>query len=127
MSLIDNIRTFFLGSPNTQKRGISLDSIFPSAEPFDSDKAMTLTSVWNAIRLLSESVSSLPISVYKKEANGDKIEDVNNRIYNLIKFKPNSYQNKITFFEYIMYSVLTDCNSYVHIVRDNNSNISSSE
>lgn len=122
MSLIDNIRTFFLGSPNTQKRGISLDSIFPSAEPFDSDKAMTLTSVWNAIRLLSESVSSLPISVYKKEANGDKIEDVNNRIYNLIKFKPNSYQNKITFFEYIMYSVLTDGNSYVHIVRDNNSN-----
>lgn len=122
MSLIDNIRTFFLGSPNTQKRGISLSSIFPSAEPFDSDKAMTLTSVWNAIRLLSESVSSLPISVYKKEANGDKIEDVNNRIYNLIKFKPNSYQNKITFFEYIMYSVLTDGNSYVHIVRDNNSN-----
>ena len=122
MSLIDNIRTFFLGSSNTQKRGISLSSIFPSAEPFDSDKAMTLTSVWNAIRLLSESVSSLPISVYKKEANGDKIEDVNNRIYNLIKFKPNSYQNKITFFEYIMYSVLTDGNSYVHIVRDNNSN-----
>ena len=124
MGLIDNIRTLFSGnsSKKIDKRGISLNTIFPDADVFDSDKALTLTSVWNAIRLLSESVSSLPISVYRKENNGDKVEDVNNRIYNLIKFKPNNFQNKITFFEYIMYSVLTDGNSYVQIVRDNSAN-----
>lgn len=124
MGLIDNIRTLFSGnsSKKIDKRGISLNTIFPDADVFDSDKALTLTSVWNAIRLLSESVSSLPISVYRKENNGDKVEDVNNRIYNLIKFKPNNFQNKITFFEYVMYSVLTDGNSYVQIVRDNSAN-----
>lgn len=124
MGLIDNIRTLFSGnsSKKIDKRGISLNTIFPDADVFDSDKALTLTSVWNAIRLLSESVSSLPISVYRKENNGDKVEDVNHRIYNLIKFKPNNFQNKITFFEYIMYSVLTDGNSYVQIVRDNSAN-----
>lgn len=124
MGLIDNIRTFFIGdsSKKIDKRGISLNTIFPDADVFDSDKALTLTSVWNAIRLLSESVSSLPISVYRKENNGDKVEDVNNRIYNLIKFKPNNFQNKITFFEYVMYSVLTDGNAYVQIVRDNSAN-----
>jgi HK97 family phage portal protein len=124
LGLIDNIRTLFSGnsSKKIDKRGISLNTIFPDADVFDSDKALTLTSVWNAIRLLSESVSSLPISVYRKENNGDKVEDVNNRIYNLIKFKPNNFQNKITFFEYIMYSVLTDGNSYVQIVRDNSAN-----
>ena len=118
MGLLDNIRTFFIGdsSKNVQKRGLSLNTIFPDADVYDSDKALTLKSVWNAIRLLSESVSSLPISVYRKENNGDKIEDVNNRIYNLIKFKPNNFQNKITFFEYLMYSVLTDGNAYVQIV-----------
>lgn len=124
MGLIDNIRTLFTAnsSKKIDKRGISLNTIFPDADVFDSDKALTLTSVWNAIRLLSESVSSLPISVYRKENNGDKVEDVNHRIYNLIKFKPNNFQNKITFFEYIMYSVLTDGNSYVQIVRDNSAN-----
>ena len=124
MGLLDNIRTFFIGdsSKNVDKRGLSLNTIFPDADVYDSDKALTLTSVWNAIRLLSESVSSLPISVYRKENNGDKIEDVNNRIYNLIKFKPNNFQNKITFFEYVMYSVLTDGNAYVQILRDNSAN-----
>ena len=124
MGLIDNIRTLFTGnsSKKIDRRGLSLNTIFPDADVFDSDKALTLTSVWNAIRLLSESVSSLPISVYRKENNGDKVEDVNNRIYNLIKFKPNNFQNKITFFEYVMYSVLTDGNSYVQIVRDNSAN-----
>ena len=124
MGLIDNIRTLFTAnsSKKIDKRGISLNTIFPDADVFDSDKALTLTSVWNAIRLLSESVSSLPITVYRKENNGDKVEDVNNRIYNLIKFKPNNFQNKITFFEYVMYSVLTDGNSYVQIVRDNSAN-----
>ena len=124
MGLIDNIRTFFIGdsSKKIDKRGLSLNTIFPDADVFDSDKALTLTSVWNAIRLLSESVSSLPITVYKKENNGDKVEDVNNRIYNLIKFKPNNFQNKITFFEYVMFSVLTDGNAYVQIVRDNSAN-----
>ena len=124
MGLVDNIRTFFIGdsSKKIDKRGLSLNTIFPDADVYDSDKALTLTSVWNAIRLLSESVSSLPISVYRKENNGDKVEDVNNRIYNLIKFKPNNFQNKITFFEYMMYSVLTDGNAYVQIVRDNSAN-----
>ena len=124
MGLIDNIRTLFTGnsSKKIDKRGISLNTIFPDADVFDSDKALTLTSVWNAIRLLSESVSSLPITVYRKENNGDKVEDVNNRIYNLIKFKPNNFQNKITFFEYVMYSILTDGNAYVQIVRDNSAN-----
>jgi len=124
LGLIDNIRTFFIGdsSKKIDKRGLSLNTIFPDADVFDSDKALTLTSVWNAIRLLSESVSSLPITVYKKENNGDKVEDVNNRIYNLIKFKPNNFQNKITFFEYVMFSVLTDGNAYVQIVRDNSAN-----
>jgi len=124
LGLIDNIRTLFTGnsSKNIDKRGISLNTIFPDADVFDSDKALTLTSVWNAIRLLSESVSSLPITVYRKENNGDKVEDINHRIYNLIKFKPNNFQNKITFFEYIMYSILTDGNAYVQIIRDNSAN-----
>lgn len=118
MTLLERITNVFIPS-KTQKRDLSLNSIFPDANVFDTDKALTLTAVWCAIRLLAESVSSLPISVYTKQPNGDKVEDTKNPIYNLIRFKPNYYQNKITFFEFIMISICTEGNAYVQIVRNN--------
>ena len=118
MAITDFITNLFKAPPKKEQRGLSLSSIFPDNTSLDTDKALTLTAVWCAIRLLSESVSSLPCSVYTKQPNGDKIEDSNNRIYNLIKYRPNNYQNKITFFEYIMMSICTAGNSYVQILRD---------
>ena len=120
MSILTDIRNFFTfrKPEQTEKRGLGLQTLFPNANPYTTDKALTLSAVWCAIRLLAESVSSLPCGVYTKEANGDKVEAVNDRIYNLIKYKPNNYQNKITFFEYIMMCICTTGNAYVQIVRD---------
>ena len=118
LTLLERITNVFIPT-KTQKRDLSLNTIFPDANVFDTDKALTLTAVWCAIRLLAESVSSLPISVYTKQANGDKLEDTKSPIYKLVKFKPNYYQNKITFFEFIMLSICTEGNSYVQIVRNN--------
>ena len=119
MAITDFITNLFTRkAKKDEQRGLSINSIFPNSTTIDNDKALTLTAVWCAIRLLSESVSSLPCSVYTKQANGDKVEDTKSRIYNLLKYSPNNYQNKITFFEYIMMSICTDGNSYVQIVRD---------
>lgn len=121
MSIFDNVKSLFFGKSKSEiinKRGVSLNTIFPDANTFDSDTALTLTAVWNAIRLLSESVSQLPCSVYKQQDDGDKIEDKNNPIYYLLKYKPNNYQDKISFLEYIMMCICVDGNSYVQIVRD---------
>ena len=83
-----------------------------------SDKALTFSAVWAAIRLLSESVSGLPISVYKKDANGDKTEDTSSPLYTLLKYKPNTYMSKITFLEKLMLDLLCNGNSFVRIVRN---------
>ena len=118
MTLLERITNVFI--PNkTQKRDLSINNLYPNANVMDTERALTLTAVWCAIRLLSESVSSLPISVFTRKPNGDKIEDTKNPIYNLVKFKPNSYQNKITFFEFIMLSICTDGNAYARIIRNN--------
>ncbi len=98
---------------------MAFSSVLGSAIAVDDKKALTLTSVWSAIRLLSESVSSLPISVYNKQSNGDKTEAINDSVYNLIKYQPNIYQNKITFLEKVMMDICTNGNSYVQIVRNN--------
>jgi HK97 family phage portal protein len=118
LTLLERITNVFI--PNkTQKRDLSITNLYPNANVMDTERALTLTAVWCAIRLLSESVSSLPISVFTRKPNGDKIEDTKNPIYNLVKFKPNSYQNKITFFEFIMLSICTDGNAYARIIRNN--------
>ena len=120
MNLIDRIKNVFVPKPvKTENRNLNFNSSFPSNNTITNAKALTLTAVWSAIRLLSESVSTLPISVYTKESNGDKLEDTNSPIYKLLKFKPNFYQDKVSFLEYVMLSILTDGNSYVQIVRNN--------
>mgnify|MGYP003664632432 FL=1 len=120
MSLLDRIKNVFVPTPNkVENRNLNFNNGMFVGNDITNDKALTLTAVWCAIRLLAESVSAMPISVYKKQANGDKLEDVKNPIYNLLKFKPNFYQDKVTFFEYVMLSILTEGNSYVRIIRNN--------
>ena len=120
MSLLDRIKNVFVPTQNkVENRNLNFNNGMFVGNDITNDKALTLTAVWCAIRLLAESVSAMPISVYSKQANGDKIEDVKNPIYNLLKFKPNFYQDKVTFFEYMMLSILTEGNAYVRIIRNN--------
>lgn len=119
MTLLDRIKNVFIPNKSIE-RNINFNNIYPGNDVFSNDKALTLTAVWCAIRLLSESVSALPINVFTKKENGDKLIDSKSPIYNLLKFKPNFYQNKVTFFEYIMLSILIEGNSYVQIIRNNN-------
>ena len=91
---------------------------FGSSTAVNPTTALTFSAVWAAMRLLSESVSSLPLGVYKREANGDNTELTNDLSY-LLKYYPNSYQNKISFFEKVMMDLLSNGNSYVRIERNN--------
>ena len=79
--------------------------------------ALTFSAVWAAMRLLSESVSTLPIGVYKKTNNGDRVEQNTDLSY-LLKYQPNTYQNKITFIEKVMMDLLSNGNSFVRIERN---------
>ena len=90
---------------------------FGAATQITPEKALTFSAVWAAIRILSESVSTLPINVFRTQPNGDKIV-IENELSYLLKYQPNSYQNKITFIEKIMMDLLTNGNSYVKIVRN---------
>ncbi len=118
LGILDSIKSFFI-SPKKEQRAINYFGQYDQEINVNSDVALTFSAVWNAIRLLSESVSGLPLTVYTKESNGDKTEDTSSYLYNLIKYKPNSYMNRITFLEKVMMDLLTNGNSYVHIVRDN--------
>ena len=80
--------------------------------------ALTFTAVWSAVRLLSESISILPVNVYQRQPNGDKKLASKNAVYNLVHNEPNYYMSSVTFFEKVMMDLCLSGNSYVQIVRN---------
>ena len=77
MGLLDRIKNVFVPQDNNaEQRSITYTTPFGTGTNVSPDTALTFTAVWAAIRLLTESVSSLPISVYRVENNGDKTEAV---------------------------------------------------
>ena len=120
MGVIDTIKNVFNPSKDEvrhEQRALNLVPAYGSAVAVGSDNALTFTAVWAAIRLLSESVSSLPLGVYTN-SDGDKIVAENNPVYPLLKIRPNNYQSKITFLEKVMMDLPTKGNSYVKIERN---------
>lgn len=120
MGVIDTIKNVFNPSKDEvrhEQRALNLVPAYGSAVAVGSDNALTFTAVWAAIRLLSESVSSLPLNVFTN-SDGDKIVAENNPVYPLLKIRPNNYQSKITFLEKVMMDLLTKGNSYVRIERN---------
>jgi HK97 family phage portal protein len=78
------------------------------------DTAMQLSAVWACVKLVSETVASLPIYVYKKTANGREIDESHDLTL-LFNGKVNRYQTKVEFFETVLLNLLIYGNAYCHI------------
>ena len=101
----------FISAMNAISRGAS------SGVSVDKNTALTFTAVWSAVRLLSESISILPINIFQREKNGDKTLALNNPSYYLLHNEPNNYMSSVAMFEKIMMDLCLSGNSFVHIVR----------
>ena len=117
MGILQSIQNIFSRPQKKEKRSINYSHPFGPTTAVNPSTALTFSAVWAAMRLLSESVSTLPLNVYKKENNGDRSEQTTDLSY-LLKYQPNSYQNKITFLEKVMMDLLSNGNSFVRIERN---------
>lgn len=90
-----------------------------SAVPVTEDSAMQISAVWACVRLLSETVASLPVHVYRKKPNGDRFQDTEHWMARLMSRKVNRYQTKVEFFETVMLNLALHGNAYVKITRVN--------
>ena len=88
----------------------------PSAVPVTFDSAMQLSAVWACVKLISETVSSLPLTLYKVDDNGRKIAKTH-PLQLLFTGKVNRYQTKVEFFETVLLNLLTSGNAYCMIQR----------
>lgn len=87
-----------------------------SASSVTFDSAMQLSAVWACVKLLSETVASLPLHIYRKTEDGRKL-DVKHDLSVLFAGKINRWQNKIEFFETVMLNLMTQGNAYCIIER----------
>ena len=77
-----------------------------------------LTAVWAAVRLLSETIASLPINVYKIDKNNSKFIDYPNPLNTLISSSPSPQYTRYNFIETMMTNLLLWGNAYAHIIRN---------
>lgn len=85
------------------------------------EKAMRFTAVYAAIRLRSNTIASLPKSIYDLTGKGRSIAK-DHPVYSLLKYKPNGYQDVFTFWNYINTCLDAWGNSYVAILRNPDAN-----
>jgi HK97 family phage portal protein len=93
----------------------------PAAVSVTEDTAMQVSAVWACVRLLSETVASLPFNVYTK-ANQAVASDF--YFQSFINKKPNRYQTRQEFFETMMLNLTLHGNAYARIQRINNKIVS---
>jgi HK97 family phage portal protein len=61
--------------------------------------ALTISAVWACVRIISETMGSLPIILYEQTKNGDRERALNHPLYPILKNSPNQWQTAMEFWE----------------------------
>jgi len=114
----------FAGIPLRDPALVAMLGRTPASSGIDVDeaKALNFSAVWCAVNLISGTVASLPINVYKRSGKGFE-EVLNHPIARLLQLAPNVEMTPFIFFETLQAHMLTYGNCYAKIERDTDGNI----
>ncbi|MBP6861354.1 MAG: phage portal protein [Neisseriaceae bacterium] len=87
--------------------GVSL-----SGQKVTLDKAMQVSAVWACVRLLAETVSTLPLKIYEKKADGSRAEAKETPLYKVLCVEPNRTQTPVKLIEFLLASYCIKGNAY---------------
>ncbi|MGP4715479.1 phage portal protein [Psychrobacter sp. T6-6] len=119
MALIQTVAAWFGYAPRDPVDGNqnTTRTVTKTAKPVTFDTAMTVTAVFASIRLLAETIASMPIDLYSKDKDGYLDAKADHDVMKLLRYKPNKRQNRIEFMEQLMLNLVSDGNAYVRITR----------
>lgn len=84
-----------------------------SGKVVTADKAMALSAVWACVRLLSESVSTLPLKVYERAPDGSRKLAQNHQAYQVLCRRPNLEMTPSRFMLMVVASICLRGNAFV--------------
>lgn len=96
---------FFLGNSTAGKR-------------VNERSAMQMTAVYSCGRILSESIASLPLHLYRYTDDGGKEKAIDHPLYALLHDEPNAEMTSFIFRETLMTHLLLWGNAYAQIIRN---------
>lgn len=121
MTIFSKLYGLFGGNATGQKDGSQQTS--PSSSAHDDsptvgiDSALQVSTVWACVNLLVETISSLPLNVYKSAGDGRE-KATTSRIYSILHTSPNKRQTPVEFWEQMILNYVLRGNAYARIDRN---------
>jgi HK97 family phage portal protein len=88
-----------------------------SGEVITPYTAMMVSTVAACVKVISESIASLPLTIYERINNGRQVA-YGHSLYHLLADAPNDEMSAFTFWEWVTVGLCLHGNSYVQIQRD---------
>jgi HK97 family phage portal protein len=88
-----------------------------SGEPVTLERACSLSAVWSCVTLISGSIASMPLVLYRKTDEGRE-KAVEHPLFDVLRYRPNANQSVVSFWETLITSVLLRGNGYAMLARD---------
>lgn len=82
----------------------------------NADAALKIATAWACIRLISETIASLPKFVYERLADDGRARAPGHPLYDIVHSSPNSQQTAFEFFEMMTGHALLRGNAYARIL-----------
>lgn len=108
------------GEPKNKYEGNDFSLLFgrtTSGKTVNERTALQTTAVYACVRILSETIASLPLHVYRY-TEGGKAKDTEHVLYTLLHDEPNPDMTSFVFRETLMSHLLIWGNAYAQILRD---------
>ena len=80
--------------------------------------AMQTTAVYACVRIIAESVASLPLHLYKYTGDNRKEKALKHPLYSLLHNEPNAEMTSFSFFETMLTHLLLWGNAYAQIIKN---------
>lgn len=94
-----------------------IDQIGGAGEVVTEKSVMALSAAWACVNLISGTISSLPLMVYKNSANGEREVAKDHALYKVLHDSPNYDQTAVDFWDFIAASIELWGNGYALIDR----------
>ena len=89
-----------------------------------ADSAMRLAAVYACVRILSETMASLPMVLYRQRKDGGKDRVTDHWLYQVLAKRPNRYQNPFEWREMLQGHLALRGNAFCQIITDGRGEIS---
>jgi len=101
-------------------KGVDLDGAggTSSGVSVDEDSALKISAVYACVKVISETVASLPLKLMKEETNGDTAKAKHHPLFTILADCPNNEMTAFTFREMMMTNLLLWGNAYALIKRN---------